>query len=381
MPINSFIKFFVKDSRAVGVLLIVCTSVSLLLSNTISGGVYTRIWQQEILPLTNLHLPSTLMHIINDALMSFFFFLAGMEIKNEILVGELNTLKKSMLPIASAAGGMLVPAVIYLACCHEKSTVSGWGIPIATDIAFSLAVLSLLGKQAPLSMRVFLTAIAIIDDIGGILTIAVFYPGQLNMMYLGLATLVILLLFCLYVFKTRSVYLYLVLGLPLWYFIYHSGIHATIAGVVLGLMIPPQHIHRIARKLSIPVNYLILPLFALANTAIALPGDLTSAIMSPVHRGVFLGLFLGKPLGILLATWIALKLNIGHLPGSMTLKQVAGIGIIAGIGFTVSLFITMLAFTDAASQTAARLAVINASICSGFVGYWFLRYTRRKHYG
>jgi NhaA family Na+:H+ antiporter len=379
MSLIPSIKFFIKDSRVVGVLLICCTAISLILSNITNGNDYSSFWEHRfIAPVPGIRLPDSLLHYINEVLMAVFFFSAGLEIKREVLTGELNSFKKSLMPVISAIGGMLLPAIIYLLCCHHKSNFSGWGIPMATDIAFSLGVLSLLGKRAPLSLRIFLTAIAIIDDVGGILTIAVFYAAKLNTVYLSLALLVCIVLLVLNFLKVTKAYPHLVAGVFLWYFVYNSGIHATIAGVVLAFTIPAPAIHQLERVLRVPVNFIILPLFALANTTITLPANLLQAMASPVHYGVFIGLFIGKPAGIFMATYMALKLKIADIPGTVTLKQVFGVGIIAGIGFTVSIFITMLAFADATMQIAAKLAVINASLCSGVVGYCYLRFTRKK---
>ncbi len=382
MKIIPSIKFFIKDSRATGAVLVGCTAVSLIASNVLPGTNYTGFWTNKFeYSFAPLHLPDSLLHAVNDVLMSVFFFFAGLEIKREVLTGELNTFKKSLMPVISAVGGMLLPAVIYLAWSHSRENFMGWGIPMATDIAFSLGVLSLLGKRAPLSMRIFLTAIAIIDDIGGILTIAVFYAGHLQWTYLALAAAATLILLGMNFFKIRSIYLYLLVGVCLWYFVYNSGVHATIAGVILAFAIPSTGIDSLERFLRVPVNFIILPLFALANTAIRFPTDLASAVTSPVCYGIFTGLVVGKPFGIFLATYIAAKSKIAEIPSNITMKQVFGIGLIAGIGFTVSIFITVLAFSDTGMQTTAKLAVIAASIFSGITGYYYLRLTRKKQYG
>ncbi len=382
MNIIPSIKFFIRDSRAVGVLLICSTAASLVVANSSCGSGYLSFWEQEIItPAHGLHLPGSLLHFVNDALMSLFFFSAGLEIKREVLNGELQTIKKSMLPVISAIGGMLLPAIIYLAFCHHSHDYKGWGIPMATDIAFSLGALSLLGKRAPLSMRIFLTAIAIIDDIGGILAIAVFYAGHLNWLYSCLAAMIVVILLALNYFRVTRISIYLVTGLLLWYFVYNSGIHATIAGVLLAMVIPSSCIHRLEQSLRVPVNFIILPLFALANTAIILPAQVFPIISSPVHWGIFLGLFLGKPIGIFLATYVAVKLKIVDLPGSLTHKQVLGMGMMAGIGFSVSIFIATLAFPGTQTLLIAKLAVLNASLASGICGYCYLRFTRKKQYG
>jgi Na+:H+ antiporter, NhaA family len=379
MSIKPSIVSFIKDSRAAGATIFACTVLSVFVANSGCGNSYSSFWNFKCsVPVPGINLPDTLLHFINEVLMSVFFFSAGLEIKREITTGELNTFQKSLMPVISATGGMLFPALIYLVFCHTNSNFSGWGIPMATDIAFSLGVLSLLGKRAPLSLRIFLTAIAIIDDIGGILTIAIFYAGSINWMFVALAGIACIGLIALNYFKVAKAVYYLVPGILLWYFVYNSGVHATIAGVVLAFMIPSSSIHRLEQLLRIPVNFIILPLFALANTAIVLPDNIYQAISSNEYFGVFAGLFIGKPAGIFVATWIALKMKAASLPDRMTLKQVLGTGIIAGIGFTVSIFISMLAFADYNTQLSAKLAVICASVCSGIAGYIYLRFTRSK---
>ena len=382
MNITSSIKSFIKDGRSVGALLIICTVCSLVLSNCVFTQNYPLFFERDFLHFTgSIHLPGSLAHIINDGLMAVFFFSAALEIKREMVAGELNTFRKAVMPAISATGGMLLPAIIYVVCCHTRANYMGWGIPMATDIAFSLGVLSLLGRRAPLSMRVFLIAIAVIDDIGGIVAIGFFYTASLHWGYLALAGLVAAGLLVMNFFKISRMYLYIVPGLLLWYFLYNSGIHATIAGVILALVIPSSISGKAEHALRIPVNFIILPLFALANTAIVLPAHLLTAVASPIHCAVFAGLVLGKPLGIFLFTYAAYKLNIASIPDHLTLKHVFGVGLIAGVGFTVSIFITMLAFVDAETQSIAKLAVINASVFSGIVGYCYLRFTGKKKYG
>ncbi len=370
---------FIKDSRAAGAIIFACTLISVLLANSAHGNYYTSLWNYKCsMSFASLHLPDTLLHFTNEVLMSVFFFSAGLEIKRELSSGELNTFQKSLMPVISATGGMLLPALIYLIFCHGKTNFMGWGIPMATDIAFSLGVLSLLGKRAPLSLRIFLTAIAIIDDIGGILTIALFYASGIHWFYLALAGIICIGLFALNYFKIMKPAYFIFAGIFLWYFVYNSGIHATIAGVILAFMMPSAAIHNLERMLHIPVNFIILPLFALANTAIVLPTNIYQAISSNEYSGIFAGLFVGKPAGIFIATWFALKMKLARLPDRITLKQIFGIGLIAGIGFTVSIFITMLAFPDPETQLTAKLAVINASVCAGLAGYCFLHFTRPK---
>lgn len=372
--IISPLKEFIQDSRAVGIILICCTIVSLLASNSPLGPAYTAFWQRTLtMPAPGVHLPHTILHIINDGLMTIFFLLVGMEIKRELLVGELAGIKKSMFPIIGAIGGMLAPALIYTAWCGGTPFSRGWGVPMATDIAFSLGVLSLLGKRAPFSLRIFLTALAIIDDLGGILTIAIFYAGSISWAYLGYAGLALLLLIVMNLLKVKRRYLYGIVGVALWYFIFNSGVHATIAGVLLAFTIPLWRIEQLEHSLHDPVHFIILPLFALANTAIILPADLTPVFTSIVHHGIFLGLLLGKPLGIFLLCFLAVKLRIASLPRSMRWGQLAGVGIIAGIGFTMSIFMATLAFVDAEVQLTAKVAILGASLVAGIAGYAYLR--------
>ncbi len=370
---------FISDSRAVGITLIFCTLVSLIVSNGDSGTAYIHFWEQaRVLPFSNLHLPHSFLHFINDALMAVFFFLAGLEIKRELIAGELSSFKKSALPIIAAIGGMVIPALFYMLWCGGTPYSRGWGIPMATDIAFSLGVLSLLGRKAPFSFRVFLTALAIIDDLGGIVLIGLFYAGELNGIYLGLAAAVFAVLLLLNIFKVSSLYLYFLLGIGLWYFVFNSGIHATVAGVLLALTIPLKKSARLEQALHHPVSFIILPLFALANTAILLPGDIAPLLSSPLYMGVFIGLVVGKPLGIFLCSYAAVKLRLAEMPERMTYKDLLGIGMIAGIGFTMSVFIATLAFSDVQMQLTAKLAILMASAMAGILGYLYLLFLRKK---
>jgi NhaA family Na+:H+ antiporter len=336
-------------------------------------------WEQKIsISVPPIEMPATLIHLVNDLLMSIFFFTAGLEIKREITTGQLNTFKRALMPIISAAGGMFFPAIIYLVWCHGKSNYMGWGIPVATDIAFSLGVLSLLGKRTPVALKIFLTAIAIIDDIGGIITIAIFYAGQLHWTSLIIAILIIAALIAISAVRKIRLGTYLMAGIWLWYFVYHSGIHATIAGVIMAFLIPIEYNHRLEHMLRIPVNFVILPLFALANTAIILPADMIAALNSRIQYAVLTGLVIGKPAGIFIFTWLADKMKVATMPTGINRKQLLGVGIIAGIGFTVSMFIATLAFQDRESQLVAKIGVINASFISGIAGYLFLRTNGKK---
>lgn len=373
--IISPIKEFISDSRAVGVVLMCCTFISLFISNSGWAKGYLSFWEMELtMPAQGLHLPHTVMHIINDALMTIFFLLAGLEIKRELLVGELKSIKRSMLPIFSALGGMVVPAVIFMLWNNGTVLNRGWGIPMATDIAFSLGVLSLLGKRAPLSLKIFLTALAIIDDVGGIITIAVFYASEIDFTYLFMGGGVLFVLVLMNVLKVRHYYLYFMLGIAMWYFIFNSGVHATITGVLLAFTIPMRKIDELEHALHDPVNFIIMPLFALANTAIVLPDTFSFIIASPVNHGIFTGLVLGKPIGITLFAMLAVTLGFASLPRGLSWKHIFGVGLIAGIGFTISIFIATLAYVQLPGvELVAKVSIIAASITAGLLGFIYLK--------
>lgn len=378
--IVSPIKEFFNDSRAVGITLICCTIISLVVSNSAVGGDYIDFWHMELhMPAPNVHIPHTPLHLVNDLLMAVFFLLVGVEIKRELMVGELSSVKKSMLPIIAALGGMAAPALIYLIWTHDNSIFSrGWGIPMATDIAFSLGILSMLGKRIPFNLRVFLMALAIIDDLGGILTIAIFYAEEINWMYLFIGIGMMFVLILLNVLKVRRYYIYMLLGIFMWYFMFNSGVHATIAGVMLAFAIPLHKIDDLVHTLHDPVNFIILPIFALANTAIMLPTTYDHIFSSMVFYGIMAGLVLGKPIGIFLFSWLSVKLGAGALPKGVSWKQLFGVGMIAGIGFTISIFMSTLAFAIPEIQITAKVAIIIASFVAGLAGFVFLRLLTRN---
>lgn len=330
------------------------------------------------MPAPVLHLPHTILHIVNDGLMAIFFFLVGLEIKRELLVGELASVKKSLLPVIAAIGGMAVPAFIFWLWCGGTPYSKGWGIPMATDIAFSLGVLSLLGRKAPLPLRIFLTALAIIDDLGGILTIAIFYAAEIKLNYLFLSAGLLFVLALMNLLKVRRYFVYLLFGLFLWYFVFNSGVHATIAGVLLAFVIPLHKIEELEHALHDPVNFIIMPVFALANTAIVLPDNFALVLSSIVHHGILTGLVIGKPIGIFLFGFLAVKLGIGSLPEGVTWKQFLGMGMIAGIGFTISIFMSTLAFGQPEIQIIAKVAIMSASLVAAVLGFFYLRLLSRK---
>lgn len=362
----------IHDSRSLGIILTICTLLSLWLANSPWSDTYFKVWLTETHFPEAVHLPHSILHWINDLLMAIFFFLVGLEIKRELLDGELREIKRAMLPIFGAIGGMLVPAVLYNLFNKGTAYAGGWGIPMATDIAFSLGIASLLGKRVPVSLKIFLTALAIIDDLGAIAMIAIFYGGDIQWGYLGLSLVLILVLYVMGK-KQWSLALRVVLALLLWYTVFNSGIHATVAGVLFAFTIPLKELTELEHRLHVPVNFLILPVFALANTAIILPEQIMDALDSSLNHGILAGLVIGKPLGILLFCYILVRLGWGKLPTNVSWAEMAGVGMLAGIGFTMSIFISMLAFNDSVTQDAAKIGVLLASLASVILGVITLR--------
>jgi len=382
------LRAFIHDSRSVGLLLIVCTLISLMISN--SGAAisqsYMDVWQRDIPFLTavaskyGLHLPESPIHLINDFLMAIFFFMAGMEIKRELIKGELSSPKKAGLPVIAAISGVALPAVLFLLLNRGTDFGHGWGIPTATDIAFSLGVAALLGPKVPYSLKVFLTALAIIDDLCAILIIALFYGGQIAGLWLGIAAACLPLLWMTgkYLKGYFKQTLRILLAMMLWYSVLQSGIHPTIAGILFAFMIPTGELAIFEKKVHVPVNFIIIPLFALANTCILLPASWSSVFTSTLSWGILLGLFIGKPLGIGLICFMVIRAGWFKLPKGCTWKQFIGIGILAGIGFTMSIFVTTLAYSDPAFQADAKIAVLLASSLAMVVGFIWLYSTGKK---
>lgn len=371
MPVNflrrqflDYFQEFVHDSRAIGILLFVCTILSMILANLPFGASYVSFFSHELHFLESIPLPHSFLHWINDGFMAIFFFLVGMEIKRELTIGELSSVKRALLPIAAAIGGMIVPAVFYLGFNRGTPYEGGWGIPMATDIAFSLGVASMLGKKVPANLKIFLTALAIIDDLGAIVVIALFYGEGISALFLLGAGLVVAALWVLNVKKIPFGAGHILLGLLLWFFVFNSGIHATIAGVLFAFMIPTNQIAELEHKLHNWVNFGILPLFALANTAIVIQLAMVKEISGILSIGIMAGLFGGKPVGILLASWAMVKLKIAELPRGIRWAHMTGAGILAGIGFTMSIFIACLAFKDTVTQDIAKIAILIAVVLS-----------------
>lgn len=375
--LGGMLRSFLQDSRSVGIVLLACTAVSLVIANSAIGRDWLHLINMRLHTPAWLRVPHTPLHWINDGGMALFFFLVGMEIKRELLAGELSDIKKASMPVAAALGGMLVPALFYLAFNHGSAYAGGWGIPMATDIAFSLGVASLLGKRVPVSLKIFLMALAIIDDLGAILVIALFYGGELHTGWLLGAVGLTAVLALLYVLKKHSSFVFIIISLALWYTVYNSGVHATIAGVAAAFLVPLGRLETYEHRLKNLVNFIVLPVFALANTALILPKDLTAPFTTPLSWGILTGLVLGKPVGILLFCFIMVKLQLGKKPSGSSWMQVAGVGVLAGIGFTMSIFITLLAFPDRSFRDTSKLAILAASFISIAGGLILLRLSAR----
>ncbi len=374
-PLIHPIKELSESGKLGGVLLILATIISITLTNSSFGETYLHFWHQKI---GNSYISLSLEHWVNDLLMAIFFFLVGLEIKRELVTGELSSPKKVLLPLLAAFGGMLFPALIFFAFNAGTENIHGWAIPTATDIAFSLGVLSLLGKRVPLTLKVFLTALAIIDDLGGILIIAIFYTNEIHTNYIMLSLGVIAILFLLNKFKANHFIFYFIPILFLWYFVYKSGVHATIAGVVAALFIPINKVEKYEHILHQPVNYLILPVFALANTTIVFSAESIPHIFSDLGFGIILALFVGKTVGISSLVFISIKTKICELPNDILFKHIIGVSLLAGIGFTMSLFFTALSFKDPESANIAKLAIIIGSTMSAICGLVFLSFSLKK---
>lgn len=379
MIITDYFKKFFQIAQSSGNLLIICVILSLMIANSSLGEGF-----QDVL---NYKLGSYSISLwINDGLMTIFFLLVGLEIKREILEGELSSFKNATLPIFAALGGMLVPALIFYFFNQGSKYENGWGIPMATDIAFSLAIISMLGKRVPVSVKIFLTALAIVDDLGAIVVIAIFYTEKLETTYLLLSGLVMLVLMLLNFFKVKKHIFYLIPGIFLWYFMHHSGIHATIAGVLLAFAIPTNDsnteispLEKLEELLHTPVNYFIMPLFALANTNIKFHSGMVDGLFTNFGYGIILGLVLGKVIGINLFSFIAIKLKLSDLPNNSQWSQMLGAGLLAGIGFTMSIFIALLSYKgNTEIQDEAKFAILVASAISGFLGYFLLKLISKK---
>lgn len=378
MKLTKLFNDFSHSEKSGGLILIICTIVSLLCANSWFGETYRHFWHSAIGG-------QSIEYWINDGLMTLFFLLIGLELEREVYIGELSNLKDALLPIFAALGGMIVPAGIYLILNHGSLTKDGAGIPMATDIAFALGVLSLLGNKVPISLKIFLTALAVIDDLGAILVIAIFYAKSICWTNLLISLGIFGGLLILNRLKVRNLIPYLIGGVVMWYFMLHSGVHATITGVLLAFAIPfgngneKSTSYLLQDFLHKPVAFLILPLFAVANTAIGLHVDVMELGTQHYSWGILLGLVLGKPLGIFLMSFVAVSLGFCKLPSDLSWKPIVGAGLLGGIGFTMSIFITLLAFEDESIINNAKLVILCASLLAGLLGFFYLKTILKPH--
>jgi len=377
MRLTKYFNEFFENEKTGGLILVFATLISLLIANSSMQSDYNSIWQTDIAG-------HSLVHWINDGLMAIFFLLIGLELEREIYQGELANIKNASLPIIGALGGMAVPAAIFLSMNWGGPRQAGAGIPMATDIAFAIGILSLLGKRVPASLKVFLTALAVIDDLGAIIVIAVFYTQSLSLLNLFMALGIWGVLIVLNRLKINNLIPYLVGGFAMWYFMLNSGVHATITGVLLAFAIPfgdgtantPSH--KVLHFLHKPVAFLILPLFALANTSIVLADNWSSGLLESGSLGILVGLIVGKPLGITLFAFLGVLLGICALPSDIKWSHIVGAGMLGGIGFTMSIFITLLAFDDTTIIDSSKIAILIASTISGVLGFVWLKLTLKE---
>jgi Na+:H+ antiporter, NhaA family len=368
---------FFDSEKSAGIILIICTLFSLLITNSNIGIEYIQFWNKQLLG-------TEVIHWINDGLMAIFFLMIGLELEREIYIGELSKIKDAILPVIAALGGMVVPAAIYYGFNFNHTTQSGSGIPMATDIAFALGILSLLGSRVPLSFKLFLTALAVIDDLGAIIVIAVFYSKGIILFNLAIVCLVWGLLFILNRLKIYNLFPYLIGGLIMWYYMHLSGVHASITGVILAFVIPFESgdsdsiSYRLQKSLHKPVAYFILPLFALANTCLSYTPEILSPSMEPYILGIFLGLIVGKPLGIFLFSILLIKLKLGKLPSECNWLDILGLGCLGGIGFTMSIFISILSFDKIYLVNHAKWTILAASLVSATIGYFILSQSLKR---
>ncbi len=381
-------KWFFKLEAASGLVLLFAAIIALVISNSnLSDLYFSTLNKYLFVGINNFGLKLSVIHWINDALMAIFFFFVTLEIKREFLQGELSNIKQALLPIIAAVGGMLVPALFYVFInLGDSETLNGWAIPSATDIAFSLGVLSLLGKRVPLSLKVFLTALAIIDDLGAIVIIALFYSGDLSIKYLTLILLAFIVLLLINKFNIKKFLPYLVIGLFLWDFTHNSGIHATIAGVLLAMTIPHRKkekdfslLIKVEHAISPYVAFGIMPLFAFANAGVSLEGLSLASLLDKVPLGIVLGLFLGKQLGVFIFSYVSIKLKVAQMPNDTSWYNFYGVGVLTGIGFTMSLFVGNLAFAENMQYIdGVKIGVLTGSLLSTLFGYFLILLTPNK---
>jgi NhaA family Na+:H+ antiporter len=377
MRVTKLFKEFFDSEKSGGLTLMFFTAISLALANSSFGGTYNDFWQTYIFGIS-------IEHLVNDGLMAIFFLLIGLELEREVYIGELSKIKDALLPLFAAIGGLIVPGLIYMYFNYGTITQSGAGIPTATDIAFALGILSLLGNRVPMSLKVFLTALAVIDDLCAIIIIAVFYTKTISFLYLGLSLGVFCILLVMNKFKVRILSPYLLGGVVMWYLMLNSGVHATITGVLLAFALPfgngdekyPSSV--LQHFLHKPVAFFVLPVFALANTAIIFSDDIGGILSQDYSIGIALGLIVGKPLGIFVLSFLAVAIGACKLPEDLNWSSILGAGFLGGIGFTMAIFITLLAFDDKDIINNAKFVILIASLLAGLVGFVILRLTLTK---
>ena len=381
-------KWFFKLEAASGLVLLIAAIIALVISNSNFSELYFSTLEQYLfIGINNFGLKLSVHHWINDLLMAIFFFFVTLEIKREFIQGELSNFKKALLPIIGAVGGMVIPALVYVIINFGNAeTLNGWAIPSATDIAFSLGILSLLGSRVPISLKIFLTALAIIDDLGAILIIAFFYSGDLSVSYLSLILISYIFLLVLNKVGVKKFLPYLLIGSFMWFFTYKSGIHATIAGVLLASTIP----HRVKEKdfslliklehaISPYVAFMIMPIFAFANAGVSLGGLSLSSLMQPVPLGILLGLFVGKQVGVMIFSFIAVKSGAAEMPNNSSWLSLYGVSVLTGIGFTMSLFVGNLAFAENIQYIdGVKIGVLAGSLLSTLLGYFILLFSSKR---
>jgi len=381
-------KWFFQLEAASGLVLLIAAIIALVISNSNLSELYFNTLEQYLfIGVNNFGLKLSVHHWINDLLMAVFFFFVTLEIKREFIQGELSNLKKALLPIIGAVGGMVIPALVYVSInLGNSETLNGWAIPSATDIAFSLGILSLLGSRVPISLKIFLTALAIIDDLGAILIIAFFYSGDLSISYLNLILISYILLLILNKFGIKKFIPYLIIGSFMWFFTYKSGIHATIAGVLLASTIPHRAkekdfslLIKLEHAISPYVAFIIMPIFAFANAGVNLTGLSFSSLLAPVPLGILLGLFVGKQVGVMVISYLAVKLGAAQMPDKSNWLSLYGVSILTGIGFTMSLFVGNLAFVEYTQyMDGVKIGVLSGSLLSTIFGYFILLYASKK---
>ena len=381
-------KWFFQLEAASGLVLLIAAIIALVISNSNLSELYFSTLEQYLfIGVNNFGLKLSVHHWINDLLMAVFFFFVTLEIKREFIQGELSNLKKALLPIIGAVGGMVIPALVYISInLGNSETLNGWAIPSATDIAFSLGILSLLGSRVPISLKIFLTALAIIDDLGAILIIAFFYSGDLSISYLSLILISYILLLILNKFGIKKFIPYLIIGSFMWFFTYKSGIHATIAGVLLATTIPHRAkekdfslLIKLEHAISPYVAFIIMPIFAFANAGVNLTGLSFSSLLAPVPLGILLGLFVGKQVGVMVISYLAVKLGAAQMPDKSNWLSLYGVSILTGIGFTMSLFVGNLAFVENTQyMDGVKIGVLSGSLLSTIFGYFILLYACKK---